>query len=298
MRALWILGTLATALSVAALITSIMALLSPAGESEEDDESIHLVDRGEFTVDLVQQALERYDDEGREAAISYYNSPESTVGEWYVFVLDESDKVIAHRNPALLGMDLKGSLGVDVTGYRFGDAILGSTETGLWVDYLFVNPVTGNQEFKHSWVVSHDGLIFGSGWYQILPSSSLDVTKVDPAEYTVAVVDRAVRYYKAHGRGGAVEYYNTLESVDGQWYVFIVDEDYLIIANRDQSLLGKHIDEVGNTLDGRKFSELEFTEDGLWLDYVFNNPATGVEGVKHSWVVRHDGVLIGSGWYE
>ena len=25
---------------------------------------------------------------------------------------------------------------------------------------------------------------------------------------------------------------------------------------------------------------------------------TGAEQTKHTWVVRHDGVLIGSGWYE
>ena len=72
-----------------------------------------------------------------------------------------------------------------------------------------------------------------------------------------------------------------------------------LIAHRDPSLLGKHIDEVGATpLTGEKFSELEVTEAGLWVDYVFLNPATGREGIKHSWVVRHDGLNIGSGWYE
>ena len=59
MRALWILGILAMALSIAALISSIMVIISPAGEDDEDDESIRLADRGEFTVDLVQQALRR-----------------------------------------------------------------------------------------------------------------------------------------------------------------------------------------------------------------------------------------------
>ena len=110
-------------------------------------------------------------------------------GERYVFIVDEDDRVIAHRSPDLLGQDLKGDLGVDVTGYRFGEVMLGVGEQGLWVDYLFLNPATGNQEFKHSWVVRHDGLLFGSGWYQVLPSSPLGVTKADPAEYTVAVVD-------------------------------------------------------------------------------------------------------------
>ena len=34
------------------------------------------------------------------------------------------------------------------------------------------------------------------------------------------------------------------------------------------------------------------------MDYVFLNPATGGEGIKHSWVERHGGLVIGSGWYE
>ena len=43
---------------------------------------------------------------------------------------------------------------------------------------------------------------------------------------------------------------------------------------------------------------MEVTEAGRWVDYVFVNPATGDEGIKHSWVMRHDGLIIGSGWYE
>ena len=114
----------------------------------------------------------------------------------------------------------------------------------------------------------------------------------------MAVVDRAIRYHKAHGGAGGVQYYNTPESVDGDRYVFVVDDNKELIAHRYPSLLGKHIDEVGNTIDGRMFSELEVTEAGRWVDYVFVNPATGNEGIKHSWVVRHDGLLFGSGWYE
>ena len=236
-----LLGGLAAVLAVAALVISVIALISPPGELDDAYE-FHLSDRGEFTVDLVQQALRRYDEEGREAIVSYYNSPESAAGEWYVFIYDENDQAIAHPNQDLLGQDLKGDLGVDVAGYRFGEVMVGAGEQGLWVDYLFLNPNTGNQEFKHAWVVRHDGLLFGSGWYQVLPSSPLHVIRADPAEHTVAFVNRAVRYYKAHGRAGAVLYYNTPESLDGDWYVFVVDENEELIAHRDPSLLGKHID--------------------------------------------------------
>ena len=172
MRSALLLGGLATVIAIAALAVSIVALLSPADEPfDDDDVDLHLADRGEITVDMVLQAIKRYDTEGREATVNYYNSPESGNGEWYVFIFDEANKLIAHANPDLLGMDLKGDLGVDSTGYRFGDVMLMADNRGLWVDYLFLNPQTGNKEYKHSWVIRHDGLLFGSGWYQILPAS-------------------------------------------------------------------------------------------------------------------------------
>ena len=164
-----ILAAFASVVAVAALAVSIFTLASSMGAAESEDESIHLVDRGEFTVDMVKQALKRYEKDGREATIKYYNSAESVNGEWYVFILDENDQIIAHAVPEQLGRDLKGDLGVDSAGYRFGDVMLKADEQGLWVDYLFFNPNTGNQEYKHSWVVRHDGLLFGSGWYQVLP---------------------------------------------------------------------------------------------------------------------------------
>ncbi|MXX24201.1 MAG: hypothetical protein F4Z82_01965, partial [Caldilineaceae bacterium SB0668_bin_21] len=258
-------------------------------------------DRAGYTVAMVEQALQRYETEGREATIEHYNSPESVDGEWFVFILDENDHVIASPIPDLLGEDAKGDLAVDVTGYRFGDLMLSATEEGLWVDYVFLNPVTGNQELKHSWVVRHDGLLFGSGWYQVLPTLATAVTKAQPAEYTVAVVDRALRYYKAYGREEAVAYYNSSASVDGAWYVYIFDENDLLIAHANPDLLGMDLkEELGLDSTGYHFGTdmLEATEEGLWIHYVFVNPATGEEETKHAWAVRHDGLLIGSGWYE
>ena len=272
--------------------------LPPRADAASEDEGPRLADRPGFTVDFVLQALDRYDREGREVAVAYYNSPESAVGEWYVFIFDESDNLITHQAHELIGQDLKGSLGVDQASYRFGQAMLEATGEGLWVDYLFLNPRTGNQEYKHSWVIRHDGLLFGSGWYQVLPASPLTATKADPVGYTIALVDRAVRYYRAHGREGAIRYYSSPQSVDGLWSVFILDEEGKFIAHWDPSILGVHIDETGTPSDGRPFDSRQVTEAGLWIDYPFFNSVTGKEGVNHVWIVRHGGVFIGSGWYE
>ena len=170
-----ILGGLAVVLAAAALVVSIVALLS----TPASDDETHIVDRGEFTVGLVMDALELYEEEGLPATLEYYNSPENVQGEWYVFIFDEDNKLIANANQDLLGMDLKGDLGVDSAGYRFGDVMLGATEQGLWVDYVFLNPATGNQEYKHAWVVRRDGLLFGSGWYQVLPALPVKSAEAD-----------------------------------------------------------------------------------------------------------------------
>ena len=300
MRSPWLLAGLATILAAVALVLSIIALvIQPGFTKSDEDAELHLSDPYEFTVDLVDRAIDYYQENGREATLEYYNSPASVNGSWYVFIYDENNVRIAHpTRPDLLGKPVDGPSGVDINGYVYGPVIAATTEQGQWVDYVFLNPATGDQEYKHSWFIRHDGLLFGAGWYQILPTSPIAATRADPAEYTIAVVDRAIRYYKAHGRDGAVAYYNTPESVDGPWYVFIVDENKRLIANRDQSLVGRDVSELGNDVNGQNLGEIAVPEGGRWVDYVFANPTTGEEGVKHSWVVLHDGIVIGSGWYE
>lgn len=49
---------------------------------------------------------------------------------------------------------------------RLDDDIMGATEAGRWVSYVYRNPEMGEEGRKHSRVVRHDGLIFGSGWYE------------------------------------------------------------------------------------------------------------------------------------
>ena len=43
---------------------------------------------------------------------------------------------------------------------------MAATEEGHWVEFILLNPATGQNQKKHTWVARHDGLIFGSGWYE------------------------------------------------------------------------------------------------------------------------------------
>ena len=303
-----LMGRLAAAVAAAAFLVSgcdhyMASHAEMDGRVTMASRQVSKADRAGYTVATVEKALRLYDSKGREATLAYYNSPESVDGEWYVIIADENKEIIAHPNPEVLGESLLGPMGVDFTGYRHGEAIAGATEAGKWVDYIFFNPATGRDEYKHTWAVRHDGLIFASGWYQVLPTLALAVTKAEPAEYTVAFVERAVRYYKAHGREEAVAYFSSAESVDGAWYVFIIDGSDRIIAHPDPDFIGQDLKgDLGVDSSGYRFGDLMLsaTEAGMWVDYLSaSNPMKdGSEEVKHTWVVRYDGVIIGSGWYE
>ncbi len=167
-----VMGFMSSALGRVAAIVPIAALFlaaaacgngdtpapAPASKSDEPEK---------YTKALVEQALRRYEAEGREATVAYYNNTESIDGQWYVFIIDETGFLVSNAaNPDRLGENLKGSAGTDVTGYYFGDDMLAAAAEGGWVDFTFKNPETGQEGRKHSWVVRHDGLIFGSGWYE------------------------------------------------------------------------------------------------------------------------------------
>ncbi len=130
----------------------------------------------------------------------------------------------------------------------------------------------------------------------------------DPAEYTRYIVESAISRYETQGREAAIAHYNRAQSVDGQWYVFIVDENGLVIAHPDPGRRGLDLSGwVSIDANGYNFRAdmLSADEDGKWVSYVYQNPETGSitpgdpGGVqlKNVWVMRHDGLLFASGWY-
>ena len=249
----------------------------------------------EYTQRLVREAIGRYDSEGIDATVAYYNTRESMDGQWYVFIFDEGGIMLAHAaNPDFVGLHADDILGPN--GYPAGAAVFASgDEDGAWFSYDFPNPATGGLETKHSWMMIHDGLTFGTGWYERGPAKS------DASAYTQAFVRQAINLYNAVGLDDTVAYYNTPESVDGQWYVFIFDEkDTLITHAPNPALVGRHASDVLGPNDYPTGSAVVASadEDGAWFDYIFTNPASGVVETKRSWMVVLDGITFGSGWYE
>ena len=88
--------------------------------------------------------------------------------------------------------------------------------------------------------------------------------------------------------------------MDGEWYVFILDEGRGIIAHPTRperiGLTFEELVDVNGKNYGAEFAVA--TADGGWVSYMYRNPANDTLEQKHSWVVRRDGLIFGSGWYE
>ena len=260
---------------------------------ETKQEGPRKTDAPAYTEAVVQQAINLHDAVGFAETVKYYNTGESVDGQWYVFMMDEYGTVIAHANPALVGQLASDILGPN--NYPTGAAVAASAdENGAWFDYTFTNLATGSVETKHSWMVIHDGITFGSGWYEEGPR------KTDAPAYTEAVVQQAINLHDAVGFAETVKYYNTGESVDGQWYVFMMDEYGTVIAHANPALVGQLASDIlgPNNYPTGAAVAASADENGAWFDYTFTNLATGSVETKHSWMVIHDGITFGSGWYE
>ena len=106
--------------------------------------------------------------------------------------------------------------------------------------------------------------------------------------------------YKTEGREAAIAYYNDTASVNGQWYVFITDENDIAISHAVlPNLIGTDLKDIVGS-DGYELGVdiAKATEDGRWIDYLWPNPETGKLELKRAWAIRHDGYLFGSGYYE
>ncbi len=265
----------------------------PAGATEPPASAPPKWEPAEYTQYFVKQAIRKYESEGLDATVAYYNTEESVDGQWYVFIGDQDNVVLAHAaNPDLVGRPASEAVGPN--NYPAGQAVMAlADEDGEWFSYTFTNPATGAVEAKHSWMVDIDGLTFGSGWYERGPS------KADVQAYTRDFVSRAIDLYSAVGRDDTITYYNMPESVDGQWYVFIVDEEGYTVGHHNPMFRGR---DPSERVDSKGYfygdNLLGATESGRWVDYWLLNPETGDERQKHTWAVRHDGLIFASGWYE
>ena len=294
-----------TRLTLHVVLGSAVLALSAAGAGAQDEPTPEFIsedvapprsDEAAYTQYVVRQAIERYDAEGRDAAIEYFNDPASVDGQWYVFVVNSEGILIGHPTRPDL-RDTSTAARHDVFGKPYGQEIVAATSEGRWVDYYFDHPGTGQPEQEHSWVVRHDGLFFGSGWYDVDESEA--PPKIARRPYARYLVAEAIERYDAEGREYTLDYHNSPDSLDGEWYVFIADSDGISLANPNRTDIVGTDRSNATDIAGKNYGQeiMATTAEGSWVDYYFTHPETGEDTLKHSWVVRHDDLIFGVGWH-
>ena len=256
-------------------------------------------DVADSTREYVEKAIDKYEQDGLDAAIAYYNSQESLDGQFYLFLIGEDDLYLAHPIfPHLIGTDIKDVVGSD--GQELGKEIAQATEEGAWVEYLWPHPVSRKEQQKVTWAIRHDGLIFASGYYAGGPETGTPPWRgADPMEYTVEYVNRAIERYERDGLASMLNYYNSVASFEGEWYLFATnDEDIYHVHPLLPHLLGTDIKDVVGS-DGYRLGEelAKADEDGVWVEYLWPHPVTLKEVPKVGYAVRRDGMLFASGYY-
>ena len=253
------------------------------------------------TQEYVNRAIKYYDDNGLDATIAYYDSQDSLEGQFYLFLIGADDNYLAHPIfPHLKGTDIKDVEGSD--GQELGEEIAQATEAGIWVEYLWPHPVTRKEQQKVTWAVRHHGLIFASGYYAGVPETGDPPWRdADPREYTVQYVNRAIARYERDGLESMLNYYNSVASFEGEWYLFATDEnDVYHVHPLIPGLIGTDIKNVVGS-DGRQLGrELAKAVDGgkgVWVEYLWPHPVTLQEVPKVGYAVRKDGMIFASGYY-
>ncbi len=261
-----------------------------AGEPESGPPAWRDADPRDYTVEYVHRAIERYENDGLESLLNYYNSVASFEGEWYLFATDDSDVYHIHPLlPHLIGTDIKNVVGSD--GYRLGDELAKATTEGVWVEYLWPHPVTLKEVPKVGYAVRRDGMLFASGYY---------VPVEDPAGRTKEYVQQAIEYYNNNGLEATIDWYNSEESLDGQWGLTLADEnDILRVAPLGKHLIGTALNDLATLSERQIGQEMAAAADaGSWINYVFPNIRSSETLYAHTWAVRHDGLLFMSRFYD
>ena len=247
----------------------------------------------EYTKFFVEKAISRYETQGLDATLAYYNRPESIDGQWYMFIIDENDTVIGHPESQRLGLDVKGWVGIDANGYNFGPDMLSATGEGKWVSYVFRNPEsgslgsdhTGTLQLKNAWVVRHDGLLFASGWYVNADEFTKSLVFAAVNKFRSAGLEATIAYFTGpesvySGLAATIDYYNSAQTVEGEWLAFIADSSGTIVDHYDKTLVGTDLKDLLG------IDMFEVTAEGNWVT---------TEDVR-VWVVSDGGMTFGSGW--
>ena len=238
-------------------------------------------------VSVVDDIIEMYDSD-KAGTLDYINTL-NTTDPHYPFVIDSATGIIVAHG-ANSDLRFTESLLTNNQAHKPYDVILdelvehsmdGSEYRGVWAEYVFLNPELGQDQLKRSWLVLHDGYIFGSGHYY------------SPEDRSKQEVDYAIELYDTLGRD-AFKRINTLSLHPYSFYAVVIDIDSSKVVAHGAFPYENVGVKVTQSLEG--LNDLDH-DSSFWLYVQNKNPISGVVEQKRIWVTPHDGYLFTSGYY-
>ena len=256
------------------------------------------------TKDYVAEAVRRYREDPA-AAIAYYRTGASVHAELglYLLMLEDDIVVFNYAFPDAEGTSLFWR--ADARGEDYGRKIGDADEDGVVVKYLV--PVASDDytfRQKTAWAIKADGLVFSAGWIDREADAESDLTQEQQA---VGAVIKARARLQAVGVERTVAHYNTPGSIDGEFYVWLAYSGGEIAAAATMpQLVGTNIRNLQASDDaklGEKIAAADVAgREALWISHLWQNPESGREELKHTYVSRlggiYEGIYFVSGYYD
>jgi len=127
------------------------------------------VDEKALAKAMVEKAAAFLNENGKEKTIAEINKPDGQFvqGELYVFAYDLNAVMLAHpKNPKLIGQSLMDK--PDSKGKLFRKEIIDKAKSAGsgWVDYFYLNPQTGKEEAKTTYLKKAGDMVICCGAYK------------------------------------------------------------------------------------------------------------------------------------
>ncbi len=137
----------------------------------------------------------------------------------------------------------------------------------------------------------------------LLASAFASVGFADDKEKAVALVKKAVAFYKANGEDKAFEEFMKPggQFMDGDLYIFVYDLKGTMLAHPNRALIGQNLidkpDSKGK-LFRKDIIDMAKTKGSGWVDYVYTNPKTLEDEAKTTYFEKVNDLVICCGVYK
>jgi hypothetical protein len=153
------------------MLLSVMALALLLVSASGDLPAAEELATREECVAKTKQAAKLIEEIGLEAALQMMNDPNGSFmwKDSYVFCLDETGKILAHKNPKMIGFQARDVKDVNGKPYMREILDVANTKGEGWVSYMYSKTPGGiASEPKTSYVLKVPGanVIVGAGFYE------------------------------------------------------------------------------------------------------------------------------------